>query len=223
MIVGIEHFGLGARAGRAETHVDQSARRAPVRERRWSSCRGSPAGRAARRCSRSANISGRTSTSERIGQKPETIVAGLDQDAGAAPSRPCRARPRCAMRSSASRRASACLRNSRLRFFQSVMSSPSATAVLPVRRHAYAICLSHQSRLALSEADGGVERSASPIGWSEPMAGAARMVGNVSFLDRVPGWKSRSRRRRSAGQALRKRSCNDPGNRWRCRSREPTK
>ena len=30
--------------------------------------------------SRSANISGRTSTSERIGQKPETIVPGLDGD-----------------------------------------------------------------------------------------------------------------------------------------------
>ena len=53
-----------------------AARRAPVRERRSSSCRGWPAGRAARLFRASANISGRTSTSERIGQKPETIAPG---------------------------------------------------------------------------------------------------------------------------------------------------
>ena len=46
--------------------------------------------------SRRANISGRTSTSERIGQKPETTAPGsIDSRRGA---RPSPARPRCARR-----------------------------------------------------------------------------------------------------------------------------
>ncbi len=98
MSSGSSTCGFRSRTGGAEAHVDEFRAahqlaeddRGPVEDRRQ--------GRAARPFRASANISGRTSTSERIGQKPETTLPGSNSISAA---------PACAISSEASMRQAA--------------------------------------------------------------------------------------------------------------------